>query len=187
MFLPSVNNFLKFRAMARPKKAIKRTHRIKARFTTGEFKIIQRYASSQGIPMSEFVRAKTLDHRLKSRLSDQEADLFHQLVDMASSLRQLSQQTSERKLMTLQIIKTLDGVNELIEKIQVTMIGKTNIGKTFGGCVHYVMEKDRAEVLDEKGVRRQNAIVATQDFNRIRSQNPRIQNAVCAYLYFVCL
>jgi len=87
--------------MARPKKAIKRTHRIKASFTTSEFKIIQRYAVSQGIPMSEFVRAKTLDHRLKPRLSDQEADLFHQLVDMASSLRQLSQQTSERKLMTL--------------------------------------------------------------------------------------
>ena len=58
------------------------------------------------------------------------------------------------------------------------MIGKVSIGKTFGGCVHYVMEKERAEVLDEKGVRIQNAIVATQDFNRIRLQNPKIQTAV---------
>jgi len=58
------------------------------------------------------------------------------------------------------------------------MIGKVSIGKTFGGCVHYVMEKDRAEILDEKGVRIQNAIVATQDFNRIRLQNPKIQTAV---------
>ena len=58
------------------------------------------------------------------------------------------------------------------------MIGKVSIGKTFGGCVHYVMEKDRAEVLDEKGVRIQNAIVATQDFNRIRQQNPKVQTAV---------
>ena len=68
--------------------------------------------------MSEFVRAKTLDHRLKPRLSDQEADLFHQLADMAGSLRQLAQKTSERELMTLQIINTLDGVNELIEKFK---------------------------------------------------------------------
>ncbi len=58
------------------------------------------------------------------------------------------------------------------------MIGKVTIGKTFGGCVHYVMEKDWAEVLNEKGVRIQSTIVATQDFNRIRWQIPKIQTAV---------
>jgi len=58
------------------------------------------------------------------------------------------------------------------------MIGKTTIGKSFGGCVRYVMEKDRAEILDQSGVRSENSTVATKDFNMIRQQNPEVKNAV---------
>ena len=58
------------------------------------------------------------------------------------------------------------------------MIGKVTIGKSFGGCVHYVMEKDKAELLQSYGVRSKNAEIATHDFNEIRKQKPRIQNAV---------
>ncbi len=58
------------------------------------------------------------------------------------------------------------------------MIGKVSIGKSFGGVVRYVMEKDHAEVLDMSGVRSENPTVATKDFNAIRSQKPEIKNAV---------
>lgn len=58
------------------------------------------------------------------------------------------------------------------------MIGKVSIGKSFGGCVRYVMEKDSAQVLDQSGVRGQNAVVATRDFNAIRRENPDVKNAV---------
>lgn len=58
------------------------------------------------------------------------------------------------------------------------MIGKVSIGKSFGGVVRYVMEKDQAEVLDMSGVRSENPTVATRDFNAIRSQKPEIKNAV---------
>ncbi|MEM6814090.1 MAG: relaxase/mobilization nuclease domain-containing protein [Bacteroidota bacterium] len=58
------------------------------------------------------------------------------------------------------------------------MIGKVSIGKSFGGCVRYVMEKDQAQVLDQSGIRSQNAVVATQDFNAIRRENPDVKNAV---------
>lgn len=58
------------------------------------------------------------------------------------------------------------------------MIGKVTIGKSFRGCVHYVMEKDKAEFLHGHGVRSRNAELATHDFNEIRKQKPTIQNAV---------
>jgi len=58
------------------------------------------------------------------------------------------------------------------------MIGKVTIGKSFGGCVHYVMEKDKAELLRGYGVRSKNAEIATHDFNEIRKLKPSIQNAV---------
>ena len=58
------------------------------------------------------------------------------------------------------------------------MIGQTTTGKSFGGCVRYVMEKDGAEVLDQSGVRSENSTVATQDFNTMRQQNPDVKNAV---------
>lgn len=58
------------------------------------------------------------------------------------------------------------------------MIGKVTIGKSFGGCVHYVMEKDKAELLQGYGVRSRNAEIATHDFNEVRKQKPSIQNAV---------
>ncbi|XOV94601.1 MAG: relaxase/mobilization nuclease domain-containing protein [Bacteroidota bacterium] len=58
------------------------------------------------------------------------------------------------------------------------MIGKVSIGKSFGGVVRYVMEKDQAEVLDMSGVRAENPTVATRDFNAIRAQKKEIKNAV---------
>ena len=58
------------------------------------------------------------------------------------------------------------------------MIGKVTIGKSFGGCVRYVLEKEGAEVLAEFGVRSKNAAVAIRDFNAIRKENPKIGNAV---------
>ena len=58
------------------------------------------------------------------------------------------------------------------------MIGQVFIGKSFGGVVRYVLDKDQAEVLDESGVRSSNAILATQDFNAIRIQKPNVKNAV---------
>jgi hypothetical protein len=58
------------------------------------------------------------------------------------------------------------------------MIGKVSIGKTFKGCVNYVMGKDGAEVLYAYGVRSQSIPYAAKDFDTVRNQNPRISNAV---------
>ena len=58
------------------------------------------------------------------------------------------------------------------------MIGQVTIGKSFGGCVRYVLEKEGAEVLGTSGVRSRDAVVATQDFNAIRQGSPKVKNAV---------
>ncbi len=58
------------------------------------------------------------------------------------------------------------------------MIGKAIIGKSFGGCVKYVMNKDTAELLDSQWVRTENAKLATADFNAIRQQNTKLKKAV---------
>jgi hypothetical protein len=58
------------------------------------------------------------------------------------------------------------------------MIGQVSIGKSFGGVVRYVLEKDKAEVLDVWGIRAPNSIVATADFNAVRCLRPKIKNAV---------
>lgn len=58
------------------------------------------------------------------------------------------------------------------------MIGKVSIGKTFRGCVNYVMGKQGAEVLQAHGVRSESALFATRDFDSIRKQNKSISNAV---------
>jgi hypothetical protein len=58
------------------------------------------------------------------------------------------------------------------------MIGKVSIGKTFRGCVNYVMTKDGAEVLHAHGVRSQSVSFATKDFDAVRKQNPSVSNAV---------
>lgn len=58
------------------------------------------------------------------------------------------------------------------------MIGKVLSGKSFGGCVRYVMEKPGAEVLLGVGVRIENAKLATLDFNIQRKLRPGLGEAV---------
>lgn len=58
------------------------------------------------------------------------------------------------------------------------MIGKPITGKSFGGCVRYVVDKKDAVVLDANGVRTQDANSITQDFNLQRKTRPGLGKAV---------
>ena len=61
------------------------------------------------------------------------------------------------------------------------MIGKTSIGKSFGGCVGYQyekVEKGIGEVLLSQGVRDYNREEMTADFNAQRKMNPNLGQAV---------
>lgn len=61
------------------------------------------------------------------------------------------------------------------------MIGKTSIGRSFGGCVAYQyekVEKGKGEVLLSQGVRDYNREEMTADFNAQRKMNPGLGQAV---------
>jgi len=58
------------------------------------------------------------------------------------------------------------------------MIGKVVTGKSFGGCVRYVVNKEDAKVLYVEGIRIENTTQMIQDFNMQRKVNPGLGNAV---------
>lgn len=57
------------------------------------------------------------------------------------------------------------------------MIGKIKKGKSFGGCVRYVMGKDNAEIIASDGVLLGSNRELTDSFNYQRMLNPKIKTA----------
>lgn len=58
------------------------------------------------------------------------------------------------------------------------MIGKIKKGKSFGGCVRYIMDKDNAEIIASDGVLLGNTREITDSFNYQRLLNPKIKQPV---------
>ena len=58
------------------------------------------------------------------------------------------------------------------------MIGKIKKGKSFGGCIRYVMGKDNAAIIDSDGVLLGNIREITDSFNYQRELNPKIKQPV---------
>lgn len=58
------------------------------------------------------------------------------------------------------------------------MIGKVITGRSFGGCIRYVVQKNDAVILDAAGVRMQQVNQIINDFNLQRKYNPTLGKAV---------
>ena len=58
------------------------------------------------------------------------------------------------------------------------MIGKVITGRSFGGCIRYVVQKHDAVILDAAGVRMQQVSQIINDFNLQRKYNPNLGKAV---------
>ena len=58
------------------------------------------------------------------------------------------------------------------------MIGKVITGRSFGGCIRYVVQKHDAVILDAAGVRMQQVNQIINDFNLQRKYNPNLGKAV---------
>jgi hypothetical protein len=58
------------------------------------------------------------------------------------------------------------------------MIGKVITGRSFGGCIRYVVQKHDAVLLDAAGVRMQQVNQIINDFNLQRKYNPNLGKAV---------
>ncbi|MEJ8802819.1 relaxase/mobilization nuclease domain-containing protein [Pontibacter sp. H249] len=58
------------------------------------------------------------------------------------------------------------------------MIGKVMTGKSFSGCVRYVVQKPESVVLDADGIRSDTVSSMVADFNLQRRLNPELEKAV---------
>jgi len=58
------------------------------------------------------------------------------------------------------------------------MIGKVITGKSFGGCIRYVVQKQDAVIMDAAGVRMHEVNQIINDFNLQRKYNPNLGQAV---------
>jgi len=58
------------------------------------------------------------------------------------------------------------------------MIAKVITGKSFGGCVRYLLEREKSFVLDSAGVRDYNIKAIIADLNAQRKMRPQLGNAV---------
>lgn len=58
------------------------------------------------------------------------------------------------------------------------MIAKVITGKSFGGCVRYLLEREQSAVLDSAGVRDYSIKVIVADLNAQRKMRPQLGNAV---------
>lgn len=58
------------------------------------------------------------------------------------------------------------------------MIGKIKLGKSFGGCIRYNLEREQAEILFAEGIRTESVPQMIADFNRQRKMNPTLGKAV---------
>ncbi|MBK1442566.1 relaxase/mobilization nuclease domain-containing protein [Parapedobacter sp. ISTM3] len=58
------------------------------------------------------------------------------------------------------------------------MIAKLIVGKSFGGCIRYLLEREQSKVLDSAGVRDYSIKAITSDLNAQRRMRPKLGNAV---------
>ena len=58
------------------------------------------------------------------------------------------------------------------------MVGKQIVGKGFGGCIRYLLNRDEATILAAEGLHAENAATITRDFNIQRKMNPNLGKAV---------
>lgn len=57
-------------------------------------------------------------------------------------------------------------------------MGKPITGRSFGGCIRYVVDRPEAKILAAEGVRMQNSSTLAQDFNLQRKMRPELGKAV---------
>lgn len=58
------------------------------------------------------------------------------------------------------------------------MVGKTIVGRGFGGCIRYLLGRDRASIIDADGLNTQDTQTIIRDFNIQRTMNPNLGKAV---------
>jgi hypothetical protein len=104
--------------MARPIKQVKRKEKLTLYYTKIEYKLIEKLASHHGLSKAEFARMKSLNHRLRPKMTLEEAAFYRKLTGMANNLNQLARAANRGEVFTLKILKTLDAINFVIDRLR---------------------------------------------------------------------
>ncbi len=107
----------KKRKGGRPKKAVKRNIRASVRFTSMEYRMIQKYAKTSGMTISEYLSSKALNHRVTAKASPDEVKIGFQLSGMANNLNQLTKAVHQGKALHSEVLKAVIGINQLLDKL----------------------------------------------------------------------
>ncbi len=104
--------------MARPKKSIRKVKQIKVCYTLLEWRIIQNYAERSGLRVAEFVHDKSLNHKVKSVLTEEEIDIRFQLIGMANNLNQLTRNSHRDPNHLAELPMLIKRVHELLGRFK---------------------------------------------------------------------
>ena len=104
--------------MSRPPKAIKRQQKLTLYYTKAEFRAITKLAERHGLSKAEFARLKSLNHKVRARLTSEEIDLYRKLAGMANNLNQLAHAANAGQLFTNKILTALADINHAINKLK---------------------------------------------------------------------
>ena len=77
-----------------------------------------RLAERHGLSMAVFARLKSLDHKIRARLTSEEVDFYRKLAGMANNLNQLAHAANAGQLFTNKILTALEDINSLINKLK---------------------------------------------------------------------
>ncbi len=80
--------------------------------------MIQKYANLHGLALAEFIRSKSLNHKMKPKLTSQEVDFYRKLTGMANNLNQLAKATNRGIGFTSQVLETLKSINLVIDNLR---------------------------------------------------------------------
>ena len=104
--------------MGRPRKRILKSEIVKVRYTSAEKILLQSFSTRSGNSISEYVRNKSLDHKMISRLTEEEVHLLRGLIGMATNLNQIAKRVNMGDATNAMIAEILLVINSQINKIK---------------------------------------------------------------------
>lgn len=101
----------------RPQALIHKSARLTIRLYTVEKKVIELNALKAGLPTSEFVRRACLMQQLAARLTQEELDIYKQLVACSNALTDMDAASGEPDSLTPDAQQLVQRMDALLQKI----------------------------------------------------------------------
>jgi hypothetical protein len=80
-------------------------------------KFIQKVTRDAGVDVTEYVRNSSLNNVIRPRLTEDQSNIYLKLAGMANNLNQLAKAANGREILTREILKALEQINEAISKL----------------------------------------------------------------------